>query len=200
MLFDAEPELQNLLPFDGTVYYWGRIFDEQSACQYYERLLNEANWKNDEAIMYGKHIVTARRYAWYADQPYEYRYSGVVRQAQPWSPFIDSLRQTVQQQTGKIYNSALLNLYPDGNSGMAWHSDDEKDLVPEGSIASLSFGASRKFSLKHIATKEKREFVLHSGDLIEMGGTTQQYWMHSVPKTKKVTEPRINLTFRQMVK
>jgi len=92
-----------------------------------------------------------------------------------------------------------LNLYPDGNSGMAWHRDAEKELVPDGSIASLSFGASRKFALKHIESKEKLDFILHSGDLLEMCGETQQHWMHSVPKTKKVLEPRINLTFRQML-
>lgn len=83
---------------------------------------------------------------------------------------------------------------------MAWHSDDEKELVSNGSIASLSFGASRKFSLKHLASKEKVELMLHSGALLEMYGTTQRHWQHSVPKTKKVDSPRVNLTFRQMVK
>jgi len=198
-LGDCDP-LQNYLPQDGELHYWGAVFGQDEAAQLTQRLLQEVNWRNDVAMMYGKRIVTRREYAWYADSCYEYTYSGVSRRAQLWEPLIKALKQEVEQRTGQVYNSCLLNLYPDGDTGMAWHSDDEKDLLRNGSIASLSFGASRKFTLKHLLNKGKVELMLHSGELLEMCGETQSHWQHSVPKTKKVDSPRVNLTFRQMAK
>jgi alkylated DNA repair dioxygenase AlkB len=106
----------------------------------------------------------------------------------------------VEAKTLQTYNSCLLNLYPSGAEGMAWHSDDERELKAQGSIASLSLGALRKFAMKHKKTKERLVFELDAGDLIEMKGETQRYWLHNVPTTKKVHCPRINLTFRQMDK
>lgn len=99
-----------------------------------------------------------------------------------------------------IYNFCLLNLYHNGQEGMAWHREDEKDLAKNGSIASLSFGATRKFAIKHKTTKYKHVFELHSGDLLEMKDQAQSHWVHNILTTKKVFTPRINLTFRQMVK
>lgn len=188
----------NRLPYDGQVRYWGRVLNNEQAEHFLQRLLNEPHWQHDEAIIYGKHIVTARQYAWYADKCYRYNYSGVARQAQLWIPLLEELRAIVENQTQQKYNSCLLNFYPDGSSGMAWHSDDEKELIKHGSIASLSFGAGRKFALKHKASKEKVDFILGAGDLLEMSGPTQDHWLHSIAKTKKVLQPRINLTFRQM--
>jgi alkylated DNA repair dioxygenase AlkB len=194
----TQPVGHNYLPVDGEVYYWPGQLAECSA-QYTRRLLEEVRWQHDEAVIYGKRIVTRRQYAWFADQPYEYSYSGVTRRAVPWTALISDLRSQTEAITGKRYNSCLLNLYPDGASGMAWHRDDERDLALWGSIASLSFGASRKFAMKHLTSGEKVDFVLHSGDLLEMCGVTQDFWQHSVPKTRRVDTPRVNLTFRQMV-
>ncbi len=122
--FGEEVNLKNRLPFDGSLYYWGCILAPDKSHKINAKLLNEVSWKNDEAVIYGKHIITKRQYAWYADHPYEYTYSGVSRKAQPWNPLIGSLRDLVQSKTGKPYNSCLLNLYPNGETGMAWHSDD----------------------------------------------------------------------------
>ncbi len=194
----AEDPTHNHLPRDGSVHYWGSIFSHSTADQLTQRLLHELNWQNDEAIIYGKHIITRRQYAWHADRAYEYTYSGISRRAQPWTALTAQLKQIVESKTRQTYNACLLNLYPDGDTGMAWHSDDEKDLLQHGSIASLSLGAQRKFSLKHIASGEKIDFLLNSGDLLEMCGSTQSHWQHCLPKSKKVTSPRINLTFRQM--
>lgn len=198
MLFE-EAEAQNLLPQDGEVYFWPAAVAHELAEQYLQRLQQEIFWRADEARIYGKHIITRRQYAWYADKHYEYTYSGFTRQAMLWTPLLIELKARVEQVTGKQYNSCLLNLYPDGDTGMAWHRDDETDLLQNGSIASLSFGARRKFSLKHIDSNEKREVMLDSGDLLEMAGETQSYWRHCVPKSKRVKDLRINLTFRQMV-
>ncbi len=191
---------KNYLPYDGTVHYWGSIFEAVQNRIYYEKLMDNIAWKHDEAIIFGKHIITKRKVAWYADEPYEYTYSKIKRSALLWTPLLLEIKQVVENKTGQTYNSCLLNLYHNGSEGMAWHSDDEKDLRANGSIASLSFGARRKFALKHKMTKFKQVFELESGDLLEMKNETQSHWLHSIPTTKKVFHPRINLTFRQMEK
>lgn len=188
----------NYLPYDGTVHYWDGIISHEDADEHYQQLLKEIAWQHDEAIIFGKHIVTKRKVAWYADQPYQYTYSNIHRTARLWTPHLLALKAMVEAKTQQPYNSCLLNLYHNGSEGMAWHSDDESELRKGGSIASLSFGAERKFALKHKKSKERIVFELSSGDLIEMKGETQTHWLHNVPATKKIHSPRINLTFRQM--
>lgn len=197
-LFGHDPAA-NLLPGDGMVNYFGPVMNLQEAWHYYERLLADVPWKNDEAIIFGKHIVTARKVAWYGDRNYAYTYSGTTKQALVWNQELKELKALVENLTGSQFNSCLLNLYHDGNEGMAWHSDDEKSLGKDTTIASLSFGAERKFCLKHRQTKENVSLLLENGSLLVMKGTTQTHWLHSLPKTKKVTTPRINLTFRTML-
>ncbi len=198
-LFEQENDsTKNRLPYQGEVFFYGRLFDLAEAEHYYFRLLNEVDWKHDEAIIFGKHITTKRKVAWYADKHYTYGYSKIVRKANLWTILLLELKQIVEQYTGESYNSCLLNLYHNGTEGMAWHSDDEKEIRKGGSIASLSFGATRKFVLKHNKTKEKVTFNLCTGELLEMKRDTQMFWKHTIPKTKKVHSPRINLTFRQM--
>ena len=97
---------------------------------------------------------------------------------------------------GVSFNSCLLNRYEDGNQGMAWHSDDEAELGPETVIASVSFGATRKFAFRHRRTRRKFEMLLHHGQLIVMSGQTQAHWQHALMKSTRVTQPRVNLTFR----
>ena len=191
---------KNWLPYDGEVYYWGRIFETEESDGYYNELLKDIKWKNDEAIIYGKHIITKRKVAWYADEPYEYTYSKINRKALEWTPMLLELKIQVEKRTGQSYNSCLLNLYHNGEEGMSWHRDDEKDLKENGSIASLSFGAKRRFVLKHKESKYQQAFELNHGDLLEMKGETQSHWVHRVATTKKVLTPRVNLTFRQMVR
>lgn len=200
LFLDLIDSAHNYLPYDGNVHYWGQVFSDIDAQQHYEQLLKEIAWQNDEAIIFGKHIVTKRKVAWYADQPYQYTYSNIHRTARLWTPHLLALKALVEAKTHQHYNSCLLNLYHDGSEGMAWHSDDERELRKGGSIASLSFGAERKFALKHKKSKERIVFELSSGDLIEMKGETQNHWLHNIPTTTKVHTPRINLTFRQMNK
>lgn len=191
---------KNYLPYDGAVHYWGKIFSGDISQQYYSKLMDSIAWKNDEAIIFGKHIITKRKVAWYADKPYEYTYSKINRTALLWTPLLLELKSIVEEKTQQVYNSCLLNLYHNGQEGMAWHSDDERDLVSNGSIASLTFGAKRKFAIKHKKTKHRIVFELGHGDLLEMKDETQSHWVHNIPTTKKVHTPRINLTFRQMIK
>jgi alkylated DNA repair dioxygenase AlkB len=184
---------------DGLVIYYGKVMDKDEADTYLDNLLNTIEWKNDEAIIFGRHIITKRKVAWYGDDGYSYKYSGTTKQALGWTPELLHLKKLTEQITGESFNSCLLNLYHDGNEGMAWHSDDEKSLGKDSAIASLSFGAERKFSLKHRVTKESHSILLEHGSLLIMKGATQINWLHSLPKSKKITLPRVNLTFRRMM-
>ncbi|WP_428740202.1 alpha-ketoglutarate-dependent dioxygenase AlkB family protein [Tenacibaculum sp.] len=192
----AIDKTKNWLPEDGTVNYYGQILTKQQADFYFEQLLKTIEWRNDEAIIFGKKIITKRKVAWYGDKPYEYTYSNTSKYALPWTKELLELKQLAEQETKETFNSCLLNLYHSGSEGMAWHSDAETDLKKDGAIGSLSFGAERKFAFKHKQFKEKVELFLEHGSLLVMKDTTQTYWLHRLPPTKKVTTPRVNLTFR----
>lgn len=196
--FDDVPK--NLLPKDGTVNYYGIVLPKVEADHYYEVLLNSIEWRNDEAIIFGKRMITKRKVAWYAEQPFEYSYSNITKTALPFTKELLALKELVEKETGETYNSCLLNLYHDGSEGMAWHSDGEKDLKKNGAIASLSFGAERRFGFKHKQTKETVYKVLEHGSLLVMKDETQTHWLHRLPSTKKVHRPRVNLTFRTIVR
>ncbi|MDM1020889.1 alpha-ketoglutarate-dependent dioxygenase AlkB [Acinetobacter sp. VNK23] len=199
-LFDIEADPKhNHLPYEGTVQYYGKVIQEMVADDYFEKLMQNIAWENDQAIIFGRQITTKRKVAWYGDQGYEYTYSNVNRYALSWTVELLELRQRVEQLTGERFNSCLLNLYHTGEEGMAWHSDDETDLKKNGAIASLSFGAERKFAFKHKQSKEKVELYLEHGSLLVMKDATQSHWLHRLPPTKKVTTARINLTFRTIV-
>lgn len=188
----------NLLPFDGEVIYFGYILDSTEANRYFDLLLSTIEWRNDEAIIFGKRIETKRKVAWYGDHPYSYTYSNSTKTALPWTKALLELKALAEKHTGSVYNSCLLNLYHDGSEGMAWHSDGEKMLVRHGSIASLSLGAERNFGFKHKVGKQVVSILLQHGSLLEMKGQTQDYWLHRLPPTTRIQRPRINLTFRQI--
>lgn len=189
----------NLLPYDGAVNYFGKVMNRSKALRYLDTLLAYIQWKNDEAKIFGRHIITKRKVAWYGDGEYSYTYSNTTRHSLPWTPELLELKELVECITGANFNSCLLNLYHTGEEGMAWHSDDEKALGKDTAIASLSFGAERKFALKHKESKQTISVVLESGSLLVMKGTTQTNWLHSLPKSKKILSPRVNLTFRSYV-
>ncbi len=196
-LFAPDPKL-NLLPCDGIVNDHGPVLSHDEARRFFDALLNQVPWKNDEVVLFGKRIVTARKVAWYGDTDYAYTYSGTTRKALVWNAELRELKSLVEHLTGATFNSCLLNLYHDGSEGMAWHSDDERSLARHSVIASLSFGAARKFCFKHKREPLTANVMLEDGSLLVMKGSTQTHWLHSLPKSRKVTAPRINLTFRTM--
>lgn len=199
-LFNFEYDTErNLLPKDGTVNYYGKILSVEEADMFYNALLNGIEWKNDEAVLFGKHILTKRKVAWYGEKNFKYTYSNTTKEALPWTKELVVLKELIEVKTGEKFNSCLLNLYHDGNEGMAWHSDGEKDLKKNGAIGSLSFGAERKFAFKHKETKETVSLILQHGSLLVMKDTTQTHWLHRLPPTKLISKPRINLTFRTIV-
>ena len=116
-----------------------------------------------------------------------------------WTAGLLELKELAEKTTGEVYNSCLLNLYHDGSEGMAWHSDGEKDLKKNGAIASMSFGAERKFSFKNKKTRENVSLILQHGSLLVMKDSTQSHWLHRLPPAKRISKPRVNLTFRTIV-
>ena len=199
-LFNDQPQSQiNLLPHDGTVHYYGTLMTQSEAHDYLNKLLETIVWKNDEAIIFGKLIITKRKVAWYGDSSFKYTYSNTTKEALPWTNELLHLKTLAEETTGETYNSCLLNLYHDGSEGMSWHSDGEKDLKKNGAIASMSFGAERKFAFKNKHTKETITTILQNGSLLVMKDETQTHWLHRLPPTKLVSKPRVNLTFRTIV-
>lgn len=197
-LFSPEP-FSNLLPSDGTVIYYGKVLNHDVSINYFDALMHKIEWKNDEAVIFGKHMITKRKVAWYGDTNFTYTYSNITKEALPWTNELLELKQLAEKITKTTYNSCLLNLYHNGDESMAWHSDDEKTLGKHMSIASFSFGAARKFSFKHKITHQKVSLILENGSLLEMKDATQENWWHRLPKTKLIDQPRINLTFRTIV-
>lgn len=188
--------VSSLLPYDGEVSYYGPIMNAADAMKYYDSLIENIAWSNDQAMMFGKLIITKRKVAWYGSEEFTYTYSKITKTALPWTKELLELKKLAEEKSGETYNSCLLNLYHSGEEGMAWHSDAEKDLKKHGAIASMSFGADRRFGFKHKETKESIYQILEKGSLLVMKGTTQENWLHRLPPTKKVKSPRINLTFR----
>ncbi len=195
----ADMSPQNLLPYDGTVHYHGPVVPKADADQYHQVLMDHIEWKHDEAMMFGKKIITKRKVAWYGDKDFKYTYSKVTKSALYWTKELLEIKELAERESQESYNSCLLNLYHSGAEGMAWHSDGEKDLKKNGAIASMSFGAVRKFAFKHKEKKVTVPVILDHGSLLVMKGTTQKHWLHRLPPTKKVQQPRINLTFRTII-
>lgn len=166
------------------------------AVKAFVELNRQTPWRSDKVKVFGKWYDQPRLTAWYATNSFKYSYSGLELQSIPITPGLQTLMQTVQQRSGKAFNSVLLNLYRDGQDSNGWHSDNEKELGPDPFIASLSLGETRVFHLKHRSKKESYKLSLGSGSLLLMGKNSQTNWKHQLPKTKKKTESRINCTFR----
>lgn len=196
----APEACDNILPCDGVVRDYGLILDAEQAQQYLNDFLLHLAWQHDEVILHGQYFKTERKVVWYGDENYQYRYSGMPKQAQHWNPLLFRLKEQIEQMTGQHYNSCLANLYENGTQAVGWHSDDEPALYADhhqnSVIASLSLGVTRKFRFKHKYKAEHAEVMLHSGQLIVMSGQTQRYWKHCIAKSTRIIQPRINLTFR----
>lgn len=197
-LFSSESH-PNLLVGDSIVELHPGVFDRAESQHYFEALLAQIPWEHDEVVLFGKHIVTQRKMAWYASNAIPYSYSNATKNVLPWNDLLTEIKLKIEALTHEKFNACLLNLYHDGNEGMGWHSDDEKSIVPQSTIVSVSFGATRKFAFRNKKDKAQISVVLESGSVLLMKGATQSEWQHALMKSKKVKSPRINLTFRQMI-
>lgn len=160
------------------------------------RLIEETAWREESVVVYGKRHLQPRLSAWHGEKGY--RYSGLSLAPLPFTPLLDTIRRAAEAATGRRYNSVLLNHYRDGRDSMGMHSDDEPELGPQPAIASVSFGATRPFILRHKHTKETLKLPLTDGSLLFMAGTMQANWMHGINKTAKPVGARLNLTFRNI--
>jgi alkylated DNA repair dioxygenase AlkB len=158
-------------------------------------------WRQDTLKLFGKEHRIPRLHQWYADEGLSYAWSGITMQPQAWIELLLELREALFDRTKLWFNSVLVNLYRDGNDSMGWHSDDEPELGEQPTIASISLGATRDFRLRRRNGEgSTRTLSLTSGSLLLMSGNSQHNWLHSLPKRKTVVEPRINLTFRRILK
>ena len=180
------------------ILYWERAFSEEEARSYAERLMREIPWQQREIVIMGRRIMQPRLVCWVGDPEAEYTYSGIRNLPFSWQDVTSELRRSIEKITETTYNSVLLNQYRDERDSMGFHQDNEKELGDEPIIASLSFGATRRFQLRHAKKKgvPGRDLTLGDGSLILMKGTIQRLWRHGVPKETHPCGPRINLTFR----
>ncbi|MDP1726150.1 MAG: alpha-ketoglutarate-dependent dioxygenase AlkB [Bacteroidota bacterium] len=192
--------LTNILPQDGKAYLVNHFIDAKTAGKWYQYMLNQIAWQQYDIKLFGKSIQQPRLSAWYGETGTRYTYSGLTLNPIPFTKELLTIKNKIEQLAKTTFNSVLLNLYRDGNDSMGWHSDDEKELGQNPIIASLSLGSARLFVFRHKHAKEPLvKLILEPGSLLIMKGTTQRYWQHSLPKTKQVIEPRINLTFRRII-
>lgn len=165
----------------------------------FTNLLNCLDWQEENIFIFGKWVKVPRLMCWYGDSDAYYAYSGVNHKPRQWLPQLQAIKDEIEQQCQCAFNSVLANLYRDGRDSMGCHADDEKELGVNPVIASLSLGEERLFKMHQKKTKQTLNINLQHGDLLIMSGTCQQYWLHSVPKTKVFKVPRINLTFRKIL-
>ncbi|MGY6523003.1 MAG: alpha-ketoglutarate-dependent dioxygenase AlkB family protein [Mongoliitalea sp.] len=198
-LFHASPQ-ENLLPVQGEAYYYHEFFTGDQSAYFWEKLLNEIAWKQEPIWMFGKQVMQPRLTALYGDPSKPYGYSGIEMTPVAWTDFLIDIKNAVEQEAGEKFTHVLLNYYRNGADSMGWHRDNEKVLGGNPTIASVSFGASRAFQLRHYENKQlKKSIELENGSLLLMKGECQHFWEHQIPKTKKVLGGRINLTFRKLI-
>lgn len=176
------------------------VFGSDRSKEIFDALKNSNIWTQPSINFGGNLIPIPRLNAWFGDSGKSYTYSGIRLNPMPWGDIMSEVKSKVEYITGNEFNSALLNLYRDGNDSVSWHQDDEPELGDDPIIASLSFGGTRTFKLKNIKTGEVRKFELENDSLLLMGSGIQKDWIHSIPKTKKLVSPRINITFRNIIK
>ncbi|WP_255534724.1 alpha-ketoglutarate-dependent dioxygenase AlkB [Polynucleobacter sp. JS-Polo-80-F4] len=188
----------SILSKDGSAHYYPKVFAEQDCLRWMSQLQSSLSWKPEQLMMFGKLVTTRRKVAWVGDPQCSYTYSGVQKFPQAWTSDLILIKKHLEEISQAEFNSCLLNLYYDGDDGMGWHSDDEKELDPRSPIASLSLGAKRKFAFRNKKDKETMSLFLESGSALIMHAPTQEYWQHALLKTKTASDIRMNLTFRKI--
>jgi alkylated DNA repair dioxygenase AlkB len=183
---------------NGWIIYVPDFYEKEIADQLFNAFYHTINWQQGEIKLFGKKYLTPRLEAFYAEENKSYGYSGQRLVTSSFTKELKQIKDIIELKLSIQLNSVLINLYRDGNDSNGWHADDEPELGRNPIIASLSLGASRRFDLKHSTTKEKLSLELEPGSLLVMGGELQHHWKHQVAKTKKVNDPRINLTFRYL--
>ena len=195
-----EEKLDIKIP-DGKITFYEGFFNMKESQELMNTLIQKIEWSQDEVVVFGEKHKIPRLNAWYGDEGKVMKYSGLTLQPKSWTKELTEIKNRIEIQTRFEFNSCLLNYYRDGKDGMGWHQDNEKELGINPVIASVTFGQSRPFQLKHINKPEikKIDIALSNGSLLIMAGETQHYWKHQIPKTSRKVTERINLTFRKII-
>jgi alkylated DNA repair dioxygenase AlkB len=182
---------------DAELLYHPTFFNKVESDRIFKTLLETIEWKQDKIMMYGRELPLPRLSAWYGDNNKPYSYSGITLNPLPWTDELLQVKEKIETEAKVKFSSVLLNRYRDGQDYVGWHTDAEKELGKNPIIGSVNFGATRKFQLRRIDDhKEKFEVELRHGTFLLMGGATQHFWQHQVPKTALKIGERLNLTFR----
>lgn len=197
-IFRVEP--QNSLPYQGDIKLYPDFFTKENSDRIFLELQHSLAWRQEPIWMFGKQVMQPRLTALYGNPDQPYSYSGISMDTLSWTPLLEEIRNKTQDFTGLNFTHVLCNFYRDGNDSMGWHRDNESVLGRNPGIASITFGATRLFQIRHYESKtNKIDIPLTHGSLLMMTGESQHYWEHQLPKTKKVSSPRINLTFRKLL-
>lgn len=181
--------------------YWlkNNFISEQESNAFLSLLIEQIAWRQDKIRMFGKTVSIPRLQTFMGDKGINYTYSNLRLNTEEWHPVVAEIRERIETLTGHSFNSVLLNYYRDGNDSMGWHRDNEPELGKNPTIACVSLGASRTFTLRDITNKNiKQQLILENGSLLWMGPQLQQQCQHSLPKRLSCKNPRISLTFRQI--
>jgi alkylated DNA repair dioxygenase AlkB len=193
----SHPQARTLAMSDAEVVFYPNFFNQEESNGLFDELANSIAWQQQTIKLYARTLKLPRLTAWYGDEGKYYTYSGITANPRAWTPTLWQIKQRIEPLSGVIFNSVLLNYYRSKRDSVSWHSDDEPELGTNPVIGSVSFGATRRFQLKHKENPDQKETVeLTHGSLLLMSGPTQHYWLHQIPKSTKCSVGRINLTFR----
>lgn len=185
---------------DAEIRFYPHYFEKTESDLIFESFFSEIKWRSDKIKLYGKEIDLPRKTAWYGEKGKVYKYSGIQMSPEPWTPTLCKIKTEIEKVAKVEFNSVMMNLYRDGSDGISWHTDAEPELGKNPTIGSVSFGESRRFMLRHRNDKTlKSEIELTHGSFLLMGGSTQHFWQHQIPKTSRKLGARINLTFRVII-
>lgn len=192
---------------DGNLRLYPRLFSAEESQRHLDCLKGEVDWKSERITMFGRSLALPRKTAWFGDPGMRYVYSGISVTPAGWTRTLLGIRARIEEATGSTFNSVLLNYYRDGRDSVSWHSDDEPELGEDPVIGSVSFGSERPFHLRHKAAGKQTggqaplrlSLCLPNGSYLEMGPGMQRNWEHQLPKRPRLTEARINLTFRTIL-
>jgi len=185
---------------DADVFLLRDFIAHDSSSEILQLLIEQTAWRSESIRLWGKLYAQPRLTAWHGDPGRDYTYSGLTMKAEPWTPLLQTLKAEIEQATGATFNSVLLNYYRHERDSVGYHSDDEKELGPEPTIASLSLGETRTFVFKSKSKRHKpMRIALDDGSLLLMKGPTQRHWLHAIEKETRSCGPRINLTFRTIL-
>jgi alkylated DNA repair dioxygenase AlkB len=190
----------NLLPYQGETIFYPEFFSKETSDHYLDILSKSLNWKQEPIKMFGKMVMQPRLTALYGDKGKPYGYSGISMIPFPWTPELLEMKEKLLDFTGVEFTHVLCNFYRNGQDSMGWHRDNESVLGKKPTIASVTFGATRMFQIRHFESKsQKVEVPLSHGSLLIMSGESQHFWEHQLPKSKSCQGKRINLTFRKIL-